>query len=182
MKKRLKPGETTRILYDYGIQRDRSIKPKYYIVKFTDNKSKRITNKYSSKQTAARNARLMAKGKSVRSNPCGCAPIAKKNPKITVKSNPKITVKSNPYKKEYSCRLISPREFDKKIKGKVVKGEARRKEIYSESLKKHLTLLLMRKKGSDAPFLLQSFRYPKNEWTKKQAQSHCRKYGGTFEA
>ncbi len=72
-----------------------------------------------------------------------------------------------PFPNEHSCRMASPRSFQK--------DSFRRKKSGK------LSLVLAKKPGSDT-MEVQAFRYSIGDWEEKAAKEHCAEQGGAFEA
>ena len=75
-----------------------------------------------------------------------------------------------PYKAEHACRLLNPKQFEKKS------GLCRRK-----SIAKNRVLIVCKRSPSDS-MKTQAIRYPKNKWTADRARADCRQHHGKFHA
>lgn len=74
----------------------------------------------------------------------------------------------------HACRLVPPSKFQK--------DSFRTMKIKRKKDGKHIVLIVGKLKGDDV-MSLQAFRYPKTEWSSKQAKAHCKKHKGIlFEA
>lgn len=70
-----------------------------------------------------------------------------------------------PYPNEHSCRIRSPSDFQKKSFRRIVRGK--------------LHIIIGRLKGKTTT-TTQAYRYPTKNWSKKEAQNHCKKHKGKF--
>ena len=74
-----------------------------------------------------------------------------------------------PYPNEHACRLNEPDKY----------GEMRRVNGAFESNGKKIDAIYgIIGKGNNKRTEIQAYRYPKTEWTRQQAQDHCKKHNG----
>lgn len=71
-----------------------------------------------------------------------------------------------PYPNEHACRLRDPDEFEPGSFRRIKKGR--------------LVIIIAKPKGGDG-MATQAFRYPKDEYTEKEAHTHCKEQHGSFE-
>lgn len=77
-----------------------------------------------------------------------------------------------PYPTEHACRVRDPADFRR--------GSFRR--VRRKSGARPLDAIMGRLAEDGSAMVLQSYRYPKEDWTASQARRHCRDHeGGTFE-
>ena len=70
-----------------------------------------------------------------------------------------------PYPNEHSCTIRNSKDFEKKSFKRIVK--------------KKLAIIIARLKGKKTT-TTQAYRYPIKDWTKKEAQEHCKEHKGEF--
>ena len=75
-----------------------------------------------------------------------------------------------PYPNYHSCRIVKPDKFQR--------GSLR---TVTRRLKggRRLLMLIGKRRGASTTSL-QSFRYPKKEWSVREARAHCKRHGGRF--
>lgn len=71
-----------------------------------------------------------------------------------------------PYPNEHSCRVRDPGNF--------------KKDSFRRIVRDHLVIIIGRLKGKTTT-TTQAYRYPKKNWTEKEAKEHCKEHKGKFE-